>query len=111
MYLQSDEFAPVHYADKDQIKSNLIDLMLSQPKNIQKPLSSALQIISSHDFPHNWQSLIPTMVERLNTTDFGAITSVMQALNSVFKAYGSVICVFYHMQLLWVFSYIFVFLV
>lgn len=78
-------YTPIPPQDKATIKQHLIELMLAQDISIGKVLSAALQTISKHDFPHDWNNLLPEMVARLNTTDFNVINGVMRTLNYVFK--------------------------
>lgn len=42
---------PLHQEDKDRIKQVILGLMCNVPANVQKQLSEALSIISTHDFP------------------------------------------------------------
>ena len=77
--------------DRDTIKSNLIDLMCSTPQDVQRQLAEAVTIISLHDFPANWSSLLPQLVQKLNsTTDFLVIKGVMLTANSIFKRFRNV---------------------
>lgn len=70
-----------------QIKSLLTGLMLTTPPLIRAQLSEALTIISNHDFPARWPSLLPELVERLKTDDVTVINGVCQTANSIFKRY------------------------
>lgn len=75
-------------AEKEQIKSHLVGLMLSMPPKIQNQLSEALATISKHDFPKKWQSLLPELVSSLRTAaDYSVINGVLQTANSIFKQF------------------------
>lgn len=50
---------------QDQVKAHITDLMLSTPPRVRAQLSEALSIISSHDFPARWPSLLPHLVEKV----------------------------------------------
>lgn len=48
-------------------------------------LSEALSIISKHDFPAKWESLLPQIVARMETQDPYIIHALMMTANSIFK--------------------------
>lgn len=47
------------------MKAHITDLMLSAPPRVRAQLSEALSIISSHDFPAKWPSLLPHLVDKM----------------------------------------------
>ncbi|KAG9455123.1 hypothetical protein H6P81_008027 [Aristolochia fimbriata] len=49
------------YDEKEQIKSLIVRLMLAASPRIQSQLSEALAVISKHDFPKSWPSLLPEL--------------------------------------------------
>jgi exportin-2 (importin alpha re-exporter) len=61
--------------------------MLSTPVSVQRQLTEALAIISKHDFPQNWPSLLPELVARTADADFRVVNGVLQVANSIFKRY------------------------
>ena len=73
-----------------QIKSLLTGLMLNTHQLIRAQLSEALSIISSHDFPDEWPTLLPELVERLQTADLATINGVCHTANSILKRYRDV---------------------
>jgi exportin-2 (importin alpha re-exporter) len=88
--LQSEHITPIHAVDRDQIKNYLLNMMtMNLPVEVRKLVSAALQKISEHDFPAEWPNLLPEMVTRLKSPDFGVISNVMKALSPVFKGYRS----------------------
>jgi len=83
-----DSADKIHEADRNQVKTLIIDLMLKSPGPIQKQLSQAIAIIGQQDFPGKWQSLIPDMVNRFSTGDFHVINGVLQTAHSIFEKYS-----------------------
>ncbi|KAL6747498.1 Cse1-domain-containing protein [Haematococcus lacustris] len=78
---------PLSAEEKAQIKASLPSLMLSTPPLVQAQLSEALALICSHDFPDAWPSLLPELVQRLDTTDLHTTNGVLATANSIFKRY------------------------
>ena len=60
-------------------------LMLSVPPQVRAQLSEALTLISGHDFPGRWRSLLPELCERLVSDDPAAVNGVLETANSIFK--------------------------
>lgn len=58
---------------QEQIKSLLTGLMLSTPPLARAQLSEALSVVSSHDFPRRWATLLPELTERLKSGDAGTV--------------------------------------
>jgi exportin-2 (importin alpha re-exporter) len=86
--LEETDFADnISAQDRDSIKSNITELMLTSPEQIQRQLSDAISIISKEDFPEKWPNLLPTLVERLNSGDFNVINGVLRTAHSIFKRY------------------------
>ena len=73
--------------DRNVIKAQILDLMLKMPDNVQSQLGEAVSIISKVDFPAEWQSLLPQMVEKLASGDFAVINGVLKTAHSMFKEY------------------------
>ncbi|KAF5835999.1 cellular apoptosis susceptibility/chromosome segregation 1-like protein [Dunaliella salina] len=75
-------------SEKAQIKATLPNLMLGTPPLIQAQLSEALSIICAHDFPRNWPTLLPELVQKLEAGgDVATISGVLATANSIFKRY------------------------
>jgi hypothetical protein len=72
---------------QEQIKSLIVDLMLSAPPKVRAQLSEALSIISSHDFPAKWQSLLPLLIEKLKTDDQQLVNGVLSTADSIYHRY------------------------
>ncbi|CAM6025473.1 unnamed protein product [Sphagnum balticum] len=79
---------PIQDPEKEQIKGLIVTLMLSTPPKIQSQLSEALSIMSQHDFPSKWQTLLPELVVSLRSaTDYNIINGILQTSNSIFKRF------------------------
>lgn len=72
---------------QDQIKSHLTDLMLAAPPRVRFQLSEALSIISAHDFPARWPTLLPGLLERLDTPDEQRLAGLLATADSIFQRY------------------------
>jgi exportin-2 (importin alpha re-exporter) len=73
--------------ERTQIKDGLVELMLRSPLPIQKQLGAALTHIAKSDFPAQWPSLLPSLMERLASRDLTVIINVLRTLNALFKSY------------------------
>lgn len=73
--------------DREWIKRNIVELMLTSPEQIQLQLSDAISIISKEDFPGKWNDLLPSLVERLKTGDFQVANGVLRTAHSIFKRF------------------------
>ena len=60
---------PLPDDEKAQVKALITGLMLSTPPVVRSQISEALSIISSHDFPAAWPTLLPELVEKLRGGD------------------------------------------
>ncbi|WCJ33691.1 Exportin-2 [Euphorbia peplus] len=80
--------------EKHQIKDLIVSLMLSSPPpRVQSHLSVSISLIGQHDFPKSWLSLLPDLVDRLNTAlsihDYTSINPILRTVNSLFKRFRS----------------------
>ncbi|XP_010915965.1 exportin-2 [Elaeis guineensis] len=81
----SSDDLPIPEAEKNQIKALIVSLMLKVPRRIRPQLSEALSIISSHDFPQAWPSLLPELVSNLRSAaDYSTVNGLLGAANSLF---------------------------
>ena len=92
--LQSNDGSPVvllKEEDKEQVKVNLIQALLSEPqKSIQDLLAETLHYIAIYDFPQKWPSLLPTLQHFIQQTDPSQalqIHNALVALRKVCKRY------------------------
>lgn len=74
-------------AEKDQVKAHITDLMLSAPPRVRSQLSEALSIVSSHDFPAKWPSLLPHLVDKLRSEDQLTLNGVLSTADSIYQRY------------------------
>ena len=87
--------APAPYcvgdAEKDQVRTLLVGLMLSAPKLARAQLSEALAIVSAADFPDRWPGLLPELITRLGAPgaprDWPTVAGVLTTANTIFKKY------------------------
>lgn len=61
--------------------------MLSAPPRVRAQLSEALSLISSHDFPARWPSLLPHLVEKLGSDDPQLVNGVLSTADSIYQRY------------------------
>ncbi|CAI7733044.1 unnamed protein product [Closterium sp. NIES-53] len=78
---------PIQDDEKAKIKEHIVPLMLSAPPKIQAQISEALSIISTHDFPAKWENLLPELVSKLPSTDYGVLLGILETANSIFKRF------------------------
>ncbi|CAM9656674.1 unnamed protein product, partial [Chrysoparadoxa australica] len=74
-------------ADKEAIKGNMVHMMCIVPAEVQRQFSEALAIISKHDFPARWPSLMPDLVSKMTSTDYNVILGVLLTANSILKRF------------------------
>jgi exportin-2 (importin alpha re-exporter) len=81
--------APINLTDeeKEQIKTHIIDLMLSAPPRVRSQLSEALTIISQHDFPRKWEGLLPQLIGKLTAEDPTVLNGVLTTVDSIYHRY------------------------
>ena len=77
----------IHTEDRLFIKTQIVELMLTSSKGVQRQLSEAIHIIGETDFPHQWPELIPTMTEKFKSGNFNIIDGVLQTSFSVMRRY------------------------
>mmetsp|Transcript_18430 Transcript_18430/g.59977 ORF Transcript_18430/g.59977 Transcript_18430/m.59977 type:complete len:964 (-) Transcript_18430:689-3580(-) len=78
--------------EKEQIRAALPQLMLGAevPAQVRSQLSEALSLISEHDFPERWPGLLPELVQKLSTSDYGTTFGVLTAVDSMLMRYRKV---------------------
>ncbi|CAL9170699.1 unnamed protein product, partial [Musa hybrid cultivar] len=82
---------PIPAPEKEQIKSLLVSLMLAAPPRVQPQLSESLAVVSAHDFPQSWPSLLPELVASLRNAaaanDYRAVNGLLGAAASLFAKF------------------------
>ena len=82
-----EQVCVVQDGEKEQIRQHIVDLMLSAPDKVRSQISEALTIISDHDFPDKWPSLLPMILEKLNSSDFRQLNGVLSSTDSICRRY------------------------
>ncbi|KAJ2471807.1 importin-alpha export receptor, partial [Coemansia sp. RSA 2320] len=75
--------------DRQAVKSEIVSLMITVPKNLQLQIGEAVSIIAEHDFPTQWPELISDMVSKLSATDYHVNNGILQTAHTVFKEWRS----------------------
>ena len=73
--------------DKATIRAGIVGLMCACPANIQRQVSEAVRLIADVDFPENWPTLLPGLIEKLNSQDLVVIVGVLETANSILKRF------------------------
>lgn len=73
--------------EKDQVKAHITDLMLNTPPLVRAQLSEALTIISSFDFPKEWPTLLPQLIEKLRIEDESVLNGVLSTADAIYQRY------------------------
>mmetsp|Transcript_108 Transcript_108/g.167 ORF Transcript_108/g.167 Transcript_108/m.167 type:complete len:1061 (-) Transcript_108:259-3441(-) len=79
-------------ADKESIRSNLIEALLSEPeKSIRDLMAETLHHIAIHDFPDKWPYLIPTLLQTISQSSDPSqalrVHNALLALRKICKRY------------------------
>jgi exportin-2 (importin alpha re-exporter) len=80
-------FVAIAEADKDTIKTHVVELMCTAPQDVQSQLAEAVTLISKYDFPARWPNLLPQLVAKLATDDILITKGVMLTANSIMKRF------------------------
>ncbi|KAF9316527.1 importin-alpha export receptor [Podila horticola] len=75
----------ISLADREAIKSRIVDLMTISEAKIQLQISDAVTQIADSDFPQKWQGLVPELVGKLNPNDFVTNNGLLQTAHSIFQ--------------------------
>lgn len=69
------------------MKTHIFEIMLKSPALLRAQISEAMTIISQHDFPHAWPTLLPQLTQKLMEKDVGILNGVLTTANSVLKRF------------------------
>ena len=71
--------------DKNDIKNNIVQIMISVDQSCQLQISDAVIQIANVDFPNDWGNLVPDLISRLNLQDFKINIGVLTTAHAIFK--------------------------
>ncbi|KAL5962870.1 Exportin-2 [Taenia solium] len=76
-------------ADREQLKAQLINAMLTSTGASQHMLSEAIGLIGHEDFPARWPSLLPDIIQRITQlgTELDSVQGLLYTAHSLFKRY------------------------
>ncbi|XP_065835695.1 exportin-2-like [Oscarella lobularis] len=79
----------INDADRQFVRTSIIDMMLKMPERIQVQLSEAISIIGREDFPAKWPELLAQLVEKFKNEsgNFHVIDGVLRTAHSLFRRY------------------------
>ncbi|EGV60425.1 importin-alpha export receptor [Yamadazyma tenuis] len=78
-----DHLLPV--SDVEYLKTEMLNVMVNLPNNLQVQIGECIAIIAESDFPHRWGSLIDDLISRFSTSDFKTNKSILLVSHSIFK--------------------------
>lgn len=79
--------SPVPAGDREAIKTHLVALMCTTPPDVQRQLAEAISLVAKADFPQQWTSLLPQLVEKLHENNLHVTNGVMLTANSILKRF------------------------
>ncbi|VDM18146.1 unnamed protein product [Hydatigera taeniaeformis] len=84
---ESDNLIPD--SDREQLKAQLINAMLTSTGASQHMLSEAIGLIGHADFPARWPSLLPDIIQRITQlgTELDSVQGLLYTAHSLFKRY------------------------
>jgi exportin-2 (importin alpha re-exporter) len=83
----TEDEIPIPESDRDGIKTHIIDLMCTTSRAVQQQLAEAVSIISKYDFPGKWLTLLPHLVEKMQSDDIHVVHGVLLTANSIMKRF------------------------
>ncbi|RKP12976.1 Cse1-domain-containing protein, partial [Piptocephalis cylindrospora] len=75
----------LHAEDRQAIRSNIVDMMVSLEPILQTQIGESLAIIAQADFPARWPDLINVMVSKFSSTDFNVNVGILQTAHYIFS--------------------------
>eukprot|EP00011_Vannellida_sp_DIVA3-517-6-12_P000534 CAMPEP_0114606120 /NCGR_PEP_ID=MMETSP0168-20121206/1400_1 /TAXON_ID=95228 ORGANISM="Vannella sp., Strain DIVA3 517/6/12" /NCGR_SAMPLE_ID=MMETSP0168 /ASSEMBLY_ACC=CAM_ASM_000044 /LENGTH=964 /DNA_ID=CAMNT_0001816979 /DNA_START=133 /DNA_END=3023 /DNA_ORIENTATION=+ len=64
---------------REQLKSGIVDLVLTTPRNVRKQLTEALIFMANEDFPDQWPALLPQLVAKYTSQNFEEVYAALKA--------------------------------
>ena len=80
----------INDVDRPVIKTNLVSLMTSPVcahPSIHTQLSASISLIASCDFPSKWTDLLPSLIGKFPSADYGVVNGVLSTVNSILKRF------------------------
>lgn len=71
--------------DVNYIKTEILNIMIILPNNLQVQIGECISLIAELDFPHNWNNLIDDLISKFSTSDFKTNKSILLVSHSIFK--------------------------
>ena len=62
--------------------------MLVLPDSLQKQITEAIACIGKHDFPRQWDSLLPAMVTRMSEPNIATVNAVLRTMLPLCRRYS-----------------------
>jgi exportin-2 (importin alpha re-exporter) len=82
-----EDLAPLVEQDRVPVKTAVVEMLCRTPLDVQKQLAEAVSVISKHDFPHNWDGLLPQLVQLAAVDDALVVQGAMLTANSIMKRF------------------------
>ena len=73
--------------DRIAVKEQIVGVLTRVPVNVQKQLCESITVIASVDFPQEWTSLLPSLVQRLDLNSLDNALAILRTLHHMFKRY------------------------
>ena len=61
--------------------------MCTVPPQIQAQISEAISLIAKVDYPHNWDNLLPELVQQFGSSDPAVVNGVLKTADGIFKRF------------------------
>lgn len=88
---EGNESIVITAADRDTIKSHLVQLMCTVPPLIQSLLSETISLIAELDYPDRWENLLPELLLHFESPDIATtVVGVLKTAHSIFKRFRHV---------------------
>ena len=81
---------PIGEGDKTTIKTSIVELMLQKTGPSRALLIESIVLVSEHDFPGQWDSLLPDLASRLKPDqDVSTVTACLDTVHNLCREYPS----------------------
>eukprot|EP00698_Gefionella_okellyi_P015174 TRINITY_DN4277_c0_g1_i1.p1 TRINITY_DN4277_c0_g1~~TRINITY_DN4277_c0_g1_i1.p1 ORF type:complete len:911 (-),score=249.25 TRINITY_DN4277_c0_g1_i1:513-3209(-) len=79
--------SPFAASEKQLVRDNILPIMVQAPQLIRIQTALIIKNIAEDDFPENWPTLLPQILQLVQSPDAGTVFSGLWALRMVFKKY------------------------